>query len=173
MKVTALRSDRIYTKIMSAPSDKKNDIYRYELMQPFERKWACYGIPMKAATENGYDVIMASGMLGHLAPAKVDNSQECNIKLLSSDVLWSECQKSIELSLACFSDNGIVLPTKEYLYTILLAEPENASIMLNKGYCGDGGIPGYLFAWLVPTDYTLKRLPVCFAHEVNHNVRYH
>ena len=50
MKVSAVRSDGIYSKIMSAPLDKKNDIYRYELMMPFERKWACYNIPMKAKT---------------------------------------------------------------------------------------------------------------------------
>ena len=53
MKITAIRSDRVYSKIVEAPLDKKNDIYRYELMMPFERKWACYGVPMKAATSNG------------------------------------------------------------------------------------------------------------------------
>ena len=60
MKISAIRSDKVYSKIMSAPLDKKNDIYRYELMKPFEKKWACYSVPMKALTPNGYDVIMAS-----------------------------------------------------------------------------------------------------------------
>lgn len=68
MKISAIRSDKVYSKIMSAPLDKKNDIYRYELMKPFEKKWACYSVPMKALTPNGYDVIMASEMLGHIAP---------------------------------------------------------------------------------------------------------
>ena len=72
MNVNFIRSDGIYAKIMKAPLDKKDDIYRYELMMPFEKKWACYSVPMKAATPNGYDVIMASGMLGHIAPTKVD-----------------------------------------------------------------------------------------------------
>lgn len=52
---------------MNAPFDK-NDVYRYELMMPL-KKWACYSVPMKAA-EPGYDVIMASGMLGHIAQLK-------------------------------------------------------------------------------------------------------
>ena len=56
MKISAIRSDKVYSKIMSAPLDKKNDIYRYELMKPFEKKWACYSVPMKALTPNGYDV---------------------------------------------------------------------------------------------------------------------
>lgn len=37
MKVSAVRSDGIYKKIMDAPFDKKNDMYRYELMMPFEK----------------------------------------------------------------------------------------------------------------------------------------
>ena len=50
MKVIPIRSDGIYKKIMKAPSEKKNDIYRYEMMMPFEKKWACYSVPMKATT---------------------------------------------------------------------------------------------------------------------------
>lgn len=42
MKVSAIRSDLVYSKIMNAPMDKKNDIYWYELMMPFERKWAVW-----------------------------------------------------------------------------------------------------------------------------------
>ena len=57
MKISAIRSDKVYSKIMNAPLDKKNDIYRYELMKPFEKKWACYSVPMKALTPNGYDVL--------------------------------------------------------------------------------------------------------------------
>lgn len=64
MDVKAIRSDGIYEKIMLASDDKKNDIYRYELMMPFERKWACYNVPMKAKTPNGYDVIMATAISG-------------------------------------------------------------------------------------------------------------
>ena len=37
MKVIPIRLDGIYKKIMEAPSEKKNDIYRYELMTPFEK----------------------------------------------------------------------------------------------------------------------------------------
>lgn len=172
MKVSAVRSDGIYKKIMDAPFDKKNDIYRYELMMPFEKKWACYSVPMKAATPNGYDVIMASGMLGHIAPTKVDETQWSNIERISSDNLWSACERSIKKSLACFEQRGIVLPVQEYLFTILLANAESPYILMNEGYCGDGGIPGYIFSWLLPNDFTLEHLPVALAHETNHNVRF-
>lgn len=172
MKIIAVRSDRVYSKIMSAPLDKKNDIYRYELMMPFKEKWACYNIPMKAKTPNGYDVIMASGMLGHIAPTKVDETQKQNIQLIADDALWEKAEIAIKESLNCFTQHGIYLPIQEYLFTILLANPENPYTILNEGYCGDGGIPGYILSWLTPNAYTLEHLPATLAHETNHNVRF-
>ena len=172
MKLSYVRSDAIYKKIMEAPVEKKNDIYRYELMMPFKGKWDCYQIPMKAATPNGYDIIMASDMLGLISPTKVDQSQKANIESLSSDWLWDSCEQSIRKSLECFLNNGIELPVSEYLFTVLLANAESHYISLNEGYCGDGGIPGYIMAWLIPNEFTLTRLPVALAHEVNHNVRF-
>ena len=172
MKIASIRSDRIYTKIMNAPYEKKNDIYRYELMKPFENKWACYSIPLKASSPNGYDIIMASEMMGLLTPTKVDKAQQSNIEQISSDTLWLACEQAIKKSLECFAESGIDLPVQNYQYSILLAEPSNPYTILNKGYCGDGGIPGYILTWLVPSEYTINRLPVCFAHEVNHNVRF-
>lgn len=172
MNVTAIRSDSVYKKTMEAPMDKKNDIYRYELMMPFEKKWACYSVPMKAKTPNGYDVIMASGMLGHISPTKVDETQEQNIELISDNKLWKVCEESIRKSLNCFVAQGVTLPVNDYLFTILLANAESPYIMLNEGYCGDGGIPGYIFSWLVPNKYTLEHLPVALAHETNHNIRF-
>ena len=121
MKVSAVRSDGVYARIMSAPLDKKDDIYRYGLMMPFERKWACYNVPIKAKTPGGYDVIMASGLLGHIAPTKVDETQKQNIQLISDDQLWEKSEAAIRESLNCFIEHGIDLPVQEYLFTILLA----------------------------------------------------
>lgn len=131
-------------------------------MMPFEKKWACYSVPMKAKTPNGYDVIMASGMLGHISPTKVDETQEQNIELISDNKLWKVCEESIRKSLNCFVAQGVTLPVNDYLFTILLANAESPYIMLNEGYCGDGGIPGYIFSWLVPNKYTLEHLPVAW-----------
>ncbi len=59
MKITAIRSDEIYNKMISAKPYQRDDIYRYELMKPFEFKWSCVGIPIKPDHPGGYDVIMA------------------------------------------------------------------------------------------------------------------
>ena len=59
------------------------------------------------------DVIMASTMLGHIAPNKVDKSQQKNIEQISSDLLWTACQQSIQKSLDCFANSGIEVPVQE------------------------------------------------------------
>ena len=115
---------------------------------------------MKAAQPNGYDVIMASGMLGFLLPEKIDETWSQSITLLDDNQFWDNCQKSIVRSLKCFTDAEIELPIKEYFYTVLLADPENPYMIMNDNYCGDGGIPGYIFTWLVPSEHTKSRLPV-------------
>ena len=70
MIITAIRSDAIYRKMKDAAPAEKENIYRDELMKPFEFKWACVGIPLKAETEGGCDVVSAAAMSGYYAPAQ-------------------------------------------------------------------------------------------------------
>lgn len=45
---------------------------------------------------------------------------------------------------------------QNYLYTILLADPQSPYTILSYGYCGDGGIPGYIFGAIIPNDYAIN-----------------
>lgn len=142
MKVKYIRSDGVYQKIANASIEKKNDIYRYELMMPFKKKWDCYSVPMKASTPNGYDVIMASSMLGLIAPNKVDKSQQKNIEQISSDLLWTACQQSIQKSLDCLTplnstkrgSNLNPLPKKifEILFSAFLGNKKAPALLVLK-----------------------------------------
>lgn len=170
--VKAVRSDILYQKIMEAPIEKRDDIYRYEFMKPFEKKWEVYHCPLKAKQPNGYDVVMASNMLGYISPQKIDITLANQINLLQNDTFWNTCQQAIENSLKCFVDADVDLPLKEYLYTIMLSDPESSYTIMNDNCCGDGGIPGFIFGSLVPSKFTMSRMPAILAHETNHNVRF-
>ena len=172
MKIERVYSADIYEKIMNAPEERKNDIFRYELMQPFESKWACYQIPLKAKVQGGYDIIRASEMLGYMSPQKIDDSWNERIQLIKDPSLWDKCQESIKNSLLQFTSKGINLPVENYLYSVILANPDSIYTKLSDGYSGDGGIPGYIFAIILPNKFTLDRLPAALAHECNHNVRF-
>lgn len=172
MNIIEIRSDKVYKKIMNAPVNKKEDIYRYELMKPFEFKWKCIDVPMVAKQEGGYDVIMASEMMGFLSPKNINENQISNINALSDDKLWNTCKETIENSINSFIREGYDLNIKDYKYSILLANPNSPYTILSDGCWGDGGIPGYMFISLVPNEYTLNRLQVALAHECNHNIRF-
>lgn len=172
MQVKRVYSTDIYDRIINASEDRKEDIFRYELMKPFEKKWECYNVPMKAKTSGGYDVVMASEMLGILPPRLIDKTLKDAVECLKDKKLWDTCQHSIEHSLQVMQEKGIELFVDDYLFTILLANPESIYTKLSDGYSGDGGIPGYIFAFIMPNEFTMKRLPVALAHECNHNVRF-
>ena len=172
MLVKRLYSADIYRKILSADQDKKDDIFRYELMSPFQGKWDCYHIPLKARQPGGYDIVMACNIMGLLTPSKMGEDVSCEVDELADIKLWDTCDQTIRNALKRFEDYGIDLKVEEYLYSILLADPDNAYTVMNEGYCGDGGIPGFIMAWLVPSAETVRRLPAALAHETNHNVRY-
>ncbi|MFA9457861.1 DUF2268 domain-containing protein, partial [Halalkalibacter sp. AB-rgal2] len=43
---------------------------------------------------------------------------------------------------------------------------------LQKGYCGFGGIPGFIQVSIYPNSYNIPRLPAVIAHEFHHNIRF-
>lgn len=167
-----IRSDEYYKTMLQAPAHKRDDIFRYELMAHFQEKWDKYHCPLKAKQAGGYDVVMASDMLGILTPAKFDIATEDYINKLSNDSFWKRCEEIITLSLQKFVIHGVELKRKNYAFSALLGDPQSPYLSLSDNYCGDGGIPGYIFGILVPSEDTLSRLPYALAHEVNHNVRF-
>ena len=172
MEIKAIESGKIYEKILGAAKEKRADLYRYELMKPFETKWKCIQVPLKAKVKGGYDVVMASRMLGILAPEQIDEGCKAWIQQLKDEKLWQACTASIKKALERFEASGIQIQVQDYQYTLLLANSESPYVKLSNGYFGDGGIPGYILMILTPNDYTLRRLPAAIAHECNHNVRY-
>ncbi|MFR8045903.1 MAG: DUF2268 domain-containing putative Zn-dependent protease [Eggerthella lenta] len=151
----ALRTGDAYARMIAAPPAKRADFYRHELMAPLKAKWDCYHVPLHPAQPGGYDVVMASEMLGILPPARVDGSWADAVRRLADEELWRSSQQAVERALARFVERGIELRVQDYLFSILLGDPDNPALAASDGYCGDGGIPGYVLAWLVPNDDTV------------------
>ena len=172
MIITAIRSDAIYRKMKDAAPTEKENIYRDELMKPFEFKWACVGIPLKAETEGGCDVVSAAAMSGYYAPAQITQERSAEIDQISKETFWADCENSIRNTLSGFERHGIQLPKQEYVFTVVLSDPHSPMTVMAGDYCGDGGIPGYIIGSIVPNARSLSLLPVALAHETNHNVRW-
>ena len=172
MNIKAIRSDAIYRRMAGASKEEKDNIYRYELMEPFAFKWNCMGIPLKAEKEGGCDVISAGIMSGGYSPSQITEARLPEIERISDDAFWESCENSIQTSLSGFEQHGIKLPVQDYIFTVLLNDPENPMSKMTGDYCGDGGIPGYLTGTIIPAEHAMQMLPVALAHETNHNVRW-
>lgn len=172
MKITAIRSDRIYREMMDAAPAEKDAIYRDKLMKPFAFKWACIGIPLRAETDGGYDVVSAAARSGYYAPAQITEERRGEIEQISREAFWEDCENSIRNTLSGFAQHGITLPEQEYVFTVVLSDPRSPMTVMAGDCCGDGGIPGYIIGSMVPNARSLSQLPVTLAHETNHNVHW-
>ena len=172
MRVKAIRSDKIYNKMINSKEEEREDIYRYELMKPFEFKWKCVNIPIKAEKVGGMDVVTMSAMSGGYAPSKINYSVKDEVDKISNDDFWSSCEESILKTLEGFEQSGIKLKIQDYIFTVLLNDPKNPMSAMTGDYCGDGGIPGYIIGTIIPKQKSLKMLKVALVHETNHNVRW-
>lgn len=172
MNIKAIRSDEIYRKMVLSTNEQRENIYRYELMNPFEFKWKCIGMPLKAEQDGGYDVVSASSMGGGYHPSQITEERLCDIDKISDNSFWSACENSIRNTLEGFQQHGITLQVQNYIFTVMLNDPNNSMSAMTGDYCGDGGIPGYIIGTIIPNELSLKMLPVALAHETNHNVRW-
>lgn len=171
MKIKTLRSDHIYRKVAEASPEDKLELFRNEMMAPFMKQWQIQQIPFRAEEANGFDVIAFNSMM-HRSPNRITPQIAPEIELIASDSFWSECEQAVTNSLGLFIEHGISLPVSDYLFTIQLGNPDSRSLVINEGYSGFGGIPGFIWGTLLPNDYTIPRMKVALAHECNHNVRY-
>ncbi|WP_137664143.1 DUF2268 domain-containing protein [Enterococcus hulanensis] len=170
LKVTIVDSLSFYRKCLQETVDEQ--AFRYELMRPLEGMWRYLNAPLTPKTPGGYDVVMASEMLGIWTPRKSIELIESKVETLSKTNIFNECSEVIVESAQLFSEIGYQIPVNEFIVDILLGDPENKVLMASEGYSGFGGIPGYMLLIVVPNDFNRTCLKSALAHEFNHNVRF-
>lgn len=171
MQINMIRSDKVYQEMLELPLEKREGCFRAKILAPFATKYQTQHIPLKAKYPGGFDALFLLGFMNQL-PSTLSEKDRPAIDALISDQLWQNCQDTIKRSIGLFEQAGYDLEVEDYHFTILLGNPEKPILQLNKGYSGDGGIPGYLMLSLLPNDYTLPRVQAALAHECNHNVRF-
>lgn len=149
--------------------EKRKDYFRYEMMKPFKQMWNLVNVPLKAKQQNGYDVIMASKMLG-FADVSDDKSIREGLSILKENNTYTVAENTIKNCIAKANDAGLNINADEVKFGLYVSDPEK--LKLQKGYTGFGGIPGYITVNIYPNDYNLPKIPAVIAHEFNHNIRF-
>ncbi|MBU8656419.1 DUF2268 domain-containing protein [Bacillus pumilus] len=157
-----------YEKLFTTKHNKEC-FFRHTMMKPFEKMWNMINVPLKAKQQNGYDVIMATKMLGYLDVTDTKTGQQALKRLReiqalqTAEITLNHCMDFIE-------KHNLQINADELRFGLYIADPKK--LELQKGYCGFGGIPGFIQVSLYPNSYTIPRIPALIAHEFHHNIRF-
>ena len=149
--------------------EKRKNYFRYTMMEPFKEMWNLINVPIKAKQENGYDVIMATKMLGY---ADISNGKqiEQGLSILNENNAYIVADNTIKNCIENANKSGLKVNADEIKFGLYVANPDK--LKLQKGYTGFGGIPGFITVNIYPNEYNLPKLPAVIAHEFHHNIRF-
>lgn len=145
------------------------DFFRYSMMKPFENMWNTINVPLKANQPNGYDVIMASEMLGYLDLSNTQTGMIALEKLKEIQALQT-AYDTLKHCIDFIENNNLKINAENLKFGVYIADPKK--LELQKGYCGFGGIPGFIQVSIYPNSYNIPRIPAVIAHEFHHNIRF-
>lgn len=168
MKIIIEDTIEQYEKLFSMEEDKEN-FYRYSMMKPFEKMWNMINVPLKAKQPNGYDVMMATNMLGYLNVSDTQTGRQALENLKEIRALQT-AQSTLNHCIDFIEKNNLNINADELRFGMYIADPKK--LELQKGYCGFGGIPGFIQVSIYPNSYNIPRIPAVIAHEFHHNVRF-
>lgn len=154
---------------MFAMTEGREDYFRYTMMKPFEPMWKTIQVPLQAKQHGGYDVLMAVDMLGYMPVFEEEKGWEAIAKLKEINALQT-AEATLRLCVERMKKKDIEVKTNELRFGLYIANPEK--LKLQKGYCGFGGIPGFIHVSIFPNSYNIPRLPAVIAHEFHHNIRF-
>lgn len=158
-----------YETLLSLPDEKREDFFRYTMMKPFEEMWSTINVPMKAKMPNGYDVIMATQMLGYLDVHNTELAMSALASLKEINAL-SIAKKTLTDCVQFSANAGLIVKAEHLEFGMYIADP--GKLENQNGYCGFGGIPGYVTITIHPNAYNIPRIPSLIAHEFHHNLRF-
>lgn len=158
-----------YETLLSLPLAERDNFFRYTMMKPFEDMWNTINVPLKANQPNGYDVMIATNMLGYL-DIKESNIAQTALKDLKALKAQDIARKTLERCVEFSKTSNLEVRTKELKFGMYIADP--VKLKNQNGYCGFGGIPGYVTITIHPNNYNIPRIPSLIAHEFHHNIRF-
>ncbi|NGP46219.1 hypothetical protein G4V62_15125 [Bacillaceae bacterium SIJ1] len=148
---------------------KREDYFRYTMMEPLADMWKVMQVPMKAKEAHGYDVLMATKMLGFADLADVKQVTK-GIDHFQKHHILKTTEETIAYCLERANRAGLKVNAKRIQVGMYVADGEE--LKHSMGYTGFGGIPGFIMVMIDPNDYNIRRIPSILTHEFHHNLRF-
>lgn len=168
MKIVIENTIEQYEELFSMEEDREN-YFRYSMMKSFEKMWNTINVPLKAKQPNGYDVIMATNMLGYLKVSETQTGRKALENLKEVQALQT-AHNTLNHCVDFIEKNNMNINADELRFGMYIADSKK--LELQKGYSGFGGIPGFIQVSIYPNSYNIPKIPAIIAHEFNHNIRF-
>ena len=102
--------------------EERKNYFRYTMMTPFKEMWNLINVPLKAKQENGYDVLMATKMLGF---ADISNDKQIRqgmtgLKDHNADKI---AEKTIKNCIEMVDKAGLKVNADEIIFGLFVADP--------------------------------------------------
>ncbi|TBX38947.1 DUF2268 domain-containing protein [Bacillus cereus] len=149
--------------------EERKNFFRYTMMAPLTDMWNLINVPIKAKQENGYDVLIATKMLGY-ADISNDEQIQQGLSILKDNNAYVVAENTIKTCIENANKAGLKVNANEIKFGLYVADP--CKLKLQQGYTGFGGIPGYITVNIYPNNYNLPKIPAVIAHEFHHNIRF-
>lgn len=169
-KYTVIDTLKQYDELLMIKNlDERKDYFRYKMMKPFQKMWNLINVPLKAKEENGYDVVIASKMLG-FADVSDDENIKKSLSILKENNAYTVAEDTIKTCIEKANQADLKINADEIKLGLYVSDSQQ--LELQNGYTGFGGIPGFITVNIYPNDYNLPRIPAVIAHEFHHNIRF-
>lgn len=168
MKIIIENTIEQYEKLFSMEAEREAH-FRFTMMKPFEKMWNTINVPLEAKELNGYDVSMATHMLGYLHVSETERGKKALEDFKKIQALET-AHDTLRNCMDFIKDSKLKINAEELRFGLYIADPEK--LKLQKGYCGFGGIPGFIHVTIYPNSYNITKLPAVIAHEFHHNIRF-
>lgn len=168
MQFNTIDVESIYRRLLnSSDMQEREEIYRQELLAPFEGMMRIYG--------GDNDPLAWAKLWAFYTPEDFDGEQrpaiEEMVRRLTDDGAWQKPAAALERGMVAFAPYADRIALGSITCAVVLTKHNSA--LPGRGYAGFGGIPGYLMVSLsLADDYTLPRIGPASVHELNHNVRF-
>lgn len=115
------------------------------------------------------NVIISTKTLGYL---DVSDTKEgvIALKKWKEHNVFKTVKETLKWCKNYLEENELKINADELKFGLYIADPDKLS--LQKGYCGFGGIPGFIHVSILPNAFNIPRLPAIIAHEFHHNIRF-
>ncbi len=158
-----------YRKIIAESDiEKKREIFREELVGPFEGMFRAFGATTRPQP-GGNDALVLLKSWSFLMPEMLDEGAIDSIQTFERAGALKLCEQTMNDVLQRFTNRAVDGP--QHIQVGIFLQDSSKMDSSDRGYTGFGGIPGYIMLnYGEVTDFNLARLRAALAHEAHHNI---